>query len=112
MRRLYRGFYAGADEEFHAGLDALGLEPAADLFLRHFGEGDQTAVEFEMAQFTKSFHDVFVRCRDHGVRLHRNFVPLGVHLAALYEHLEPLRVPLDVRSAFLLAASEQSSERE
>ena len=111
VRRLYRGFYAGDDDAFHAGLDALGLTPAADLFLRHFGDGDQTAVRFEMAHFTKSFHDVFVCCRDHRVRLHPNFVPLGVHLAALYEHLEGLGVPLDVRASFALAAQESAVDR-
>jgi hypothetical protein len=105
IRRMYRGFYAESEKDFRAGLEALNLEPAADLFREHFGEGEQTAVRFEMAHFTRSFHAVFVRCKEHGVRLQPDFVALGVHLASLYEHLEALGEPLDVRAAFLQAAS-------
>lgn len=105
IRRMYRGFYANDDAAFRDALAALHLEGAADLFLDHFGTGDQTAVRFEMAHFTGSFHAVFVRCRERGVRLHPNFVPLGVYLAALYEHLEGLDVPLDVRAAFAAAST-------
>jgi hypothetical protein len=39
------------------------------------------------------------------VRLHPDFVALGVYLAALYEHLEELDVPLDVRGAFAAAST-------
>jgi hypothetical protein len=105
IRQMYRGFYADDDDAFRAALAALRLDAAADLFLDHFGAGDQTAVRFEMAHFTKSFHAVFVRCRERGIRLHPNFVPLGVFLAALYEHLEGLDVPLDVRAAFAAASA-------
>ncbi|MCX5739330.1 MAG: hypothetical protein NTZ61_12700 [Proteobacteria bacterium] len=105
IRRMYRGFYADDDAAFRTALAALHLDAAADLFLDHFGAGEQTAVRFEMARFTKSFHAVFVRCRERGVRLHPNFVPLGVYLAALYEHLEGLDVPLDVRAAFAAAST-------
>lgn len=100
IRRVYGGYYADRPAEFEAGLEALGLLPAADLFLLHFGAGDQSAVRFEMAHFTRSFHDVFVRCREQGIVLHGNFVALGIHLAALYEHLEALGVEFDVRAAF------------
>jgi hypothetical protein len=105
IRRMYRGFYADDDVAFRAALAALHLEAAADLFLDHFGAGEQTAVRFETAHFTRSFHAVFVRCRERGVRLHPNFVALGVYLGALYEHLEGLDVPLDVRAAFAAAAA-------
>jgi hypothetical protein len=105
IRRMYRGFYTGDDAAFRSALGDLHLDDAADLFLDHFGAGDQTAVRFEMAHFTKSFHAVFVRCRESGARLHGGFVALGVHLASLYEHLEGLDVPLDVRAAFAAASA-------
>lgn len=105
VRRMYRGFYTDDDAAFRAALAALHLEAAADLFLDHFGVGEQTAVRFEMAHFTRSFHAVFVRCRERGVQLHPNFVALGVYLGALYEHLEGLDVPLDVRAAFAEATA-------
>jgi len=103
IRQVYRGFYRDEEATFEQGLEALGLAPARDLFIRHFGDGDQSAVRFEIPNFTKSFHDVFVRCREHGTRLHADFVPLGIHLAALYEHLETLGRPFDVRAAFAAA---------
>ncbi len=105
VRRMYRGFYTDDDAAFRAALAALHLEAAADLFLDHFGVGEQTAVRFEMAHFTRSFHAVFVRCRERGVRLHPNFVALGVYLGALYEHLEGLAVPLGARAAFAKATA-------
>jgi hypothetical protein len=53
----------------------VGPEPAEALLRKHFGEGDQTAVRFEVAHFQKSFHAV------HRVpearRAALNFLPLG-----------------------------------
>ena len=49
----------------------------------------------------EAFHDIFVRCRDQGVSLHRNFLPLGIYLACLHDHLGTLGGgPFDVRTAF------------
>ena len=100
LRTLYRGFYGGDDAQFEEGLRALDLEGSRDLFQKHFGE-DPGAVRFERAHFVATFHDVFVRCRDEGVTLHRNFLPLGIYLATLHEHLDALGGgPFDVRSAY------------
>ncbi len=103
IRRLYAGFYLDDEAEMNGGLQALGLATAAPLFQRHFGEGDQTAVTFSVEHFISSFHEVFMHCKEHGIRLHSDFLPLGIYLATLYEHLEGLKVPLDVRSAFQAA---------
>jgi hypothetical protein len=99
MRDMYRGFYADEDATFDRGLEAMNLGAAKDVLRAHFGEGDQRAVRFEVAAFHASFHQVFLRCREQGVALHRNFLPLGLYLACLYDALEG-RGELDVRSAF------------
>ena len=99
LRGLYAGFYDDAPERFDASLETLGIAPARQIFLDHFG-GDATAVVFEAAHFRDTFHDAFVACRDAGARLHPDFLPLGLYLASLYAHLEPLAVPLDVRAAW------------
>ncbi len=99
VRDLYRGFYAGDDACFERGVSALHLGSAADVLRAHFGGGDQRAVVFDAKVFHSSFHDVFVRCRDEGVSLHRNFLALGLYLACLYDGLEG-RGALDVRDAF------------
>lgn len=108
---LYRGFYREEPEVFAKGLAALGLERAEALLRKHFGEGDQTAVRFEVAHFQKSFHAVFTECRKQGVSLHRNFLPLGLALATLYTTLERLDVALDVRAAFERSAGGKKSPR-
>ena len=91
-----------SDDEprFAAGIAALGLEGAAPVLRDHFGAGDQRAVQFRTDDFRARFHEVFVRCRDAGQALHPGFVPLGIALACLYDGLEALDVPLDVRDAF------------
>ncbi|HEX4340737.1 MAG TPA: hypothetical protein VH062_32740 [Polyangiaceae bacterium] len=99
LRRIYRGFYTANDAEFRAGLDELNLLPAEDLFRTQFGS-DVHAVTFRTQHFVSTFHDVFVRCKEKGIRLHPDFLPLGIELAALYEHVESLGVSVDVAKCF------------
>jgi hypothetical protein len=99
LRSMYRGFYGGGPEELKRGLTALGLEVAEDIFQEHFGR-ETRAVRFDLSHFQRTFHAAFVRCRDAGRQLHGNFLPLGLSLACLYQHLEQLDVPLDVQGAF------------
>lgn len=101
---LYAGFYGDDDDRFDAALAALGLTPAREVFLAHFG-GDQTAVRFSAVHFRQTFHAAFVACRDADSQIHPDFVPMGLMLASLYAHLEPLDVPLDVRAAWRDVAS-------
>ena len=100
LRQIYRGFYGTHHEAFAAGLRSLNLLDAEDIFTKHFGEGNQTEVRFELTHFHDTFHQTFIRCKDHSVQLHRNFLGLGLMLASLYEHLEEMNVPCDVRAAY------------
>jgi hypothetical protein len=100
LRDLYAGFYLDDDPRFQRGLVTLDLEHAGDLMLSHLGGDDQRRVKFEMGKFQSSFHEMFLRCRDRGVSLHRNFIALGIYLVCLYEVLESLGLALDVRDAF------------
>jgi hypothetical protein len=99
LRQMYVGFYRGDDSGFRAGLRALNLTHAEDVFKQHFGEG-QRAVRFEVKHFVSTFHQVFVRCRDAHTSLHPDFMLLGLYLATLYDHLEQLGVAVDVAAAF------------
>ena len=101
MREIYRGFYSENKKQFRDGLDKLHLGSAEDLFLAHFGTGDQSQVTFTMSGFRKSFHDIFVHCKAHKIRLHEDFLPLGILLGSLYENLSHLTVALNVREAFM-----------
>lgn len=100
IRGLYAGFYRDDPVLFERSAHDLGLSAATDLFRQHFGEDDPSAVEFDLDRFKDHFHQIFVRCREQGARLHPNFVALGIYLGSLYEHLDGLGVPLNVRAAF------------
>jgi hypothetical protein len=100
VRDMYAGFYMNDQARYMEGLRALDLAHADDIFKRHFGEGDQSRVEFSLAHFKKSFQAIFESCKKHKTRLHPDFFALGAYLLCLYENLESLNVPLDVRSAF------------
>ncbi|MDX1648321.1 MAG: hypothetical protein R3263_00575 [Myxococcota bacterium] len=100
LRDLYAGYYREDPARFDDALARLALTPARDVFLEHFGPGDQRAVRFEARHFHASFHEAFVRCRDAGTSLHPNFLPLGVMLASVCDHLETLGLAFDVRGAW------------
>ncbi|MDB4975460.1 MAG: hypothetical protein JWN48_3801 [Myxococcaceae bacterium] len=99
LRMLYRGFYAHDDQLFRRALTDLHIDLAEDLFRKHFGS-EQSGQSFKMRDFVDTFHQVFVRCRDAKVRLHSDFLPLGVYLATLYDHLDGLEVKVDVAACF------------
>lgn len=100
VRELYRGFYLGDDVAFREGLGALGLSRAEAAIRSQFGEGQQRAVRFSLQDFQQKFQEVFVRCQETGSRIDTGFLPLGLYLATLYEHLEALGEPFDARAAF------------
>lgn len=109
LRQVYEGFYGDDDRVFDEGLERLGLQDSKDLFRRHFGGGDARAVRFDRESFVSTFHDVFLRCRDEGVSLHRNFLPLGLYLACLHEHLGQLGGSYDVAEAFARATGDAAT---
>ena len=99
LRDVYRGFYANQDATFRRGLAALDLAACEDLFREHFGS-DQRAHVFRTKEFVATFHKVFLRCRDHGIELHPDFLALGIYLACLHDALDARGQPVDVRACF------------
>jgi hypothetical protein len=55
------------------------------------------------------FQRVFERCKKHKTNLHPDFLPLGIYLAALYDHLQELAIAVNVADAFARATSGPSS---
>ncbi len=104
IANIYTAYYGGGGEkDLRAALEPLGLAETTDLFIAHFGAGDQRAVTFAVTAFVESFHAIFVRCKARGIALHPNFLPLGLYLATLYATLEGLGGAFDVREAFRAA---------
>jgi hypothetical protein len=100
LQKLYTGFYKGDDATLKVGLQKLNLSHAESVIQGHFGQGSQDAVTFSLQHFKQSLHAVFMSCKNNKTKLHPDFFGLGVYLLCLYENLEGLDCPLDVRSAF------------
>lgn len=111
-RDLYLGLYGGDDARFQRAVRALSLEPAEEILRDHFGPNGGRGFQFSLAHFQKSFHQAFVECRDAGKKLHGNFLPFGLYLACLYEHLEALALPFDVGAALQAEAGLASANTE
>ncbi|MET0284702.1 MAG: hypothetical protein ABW352_09540 [Polyangiales bacterium] len=102
LRGLYEGFYAPDDALLSQSLKDLGIDLAEDLFRKHFGS-NPSAQRFVMKEFVDTFHQVFVRCKDAKRELHPDFLPLGVYLATLYDHLDGIPVEIDVAACYARA---------
>ena len=100
LREVYRGFYRDDRALFRRGLAKLDLGPAEHIFLKHFGDGDQRSVKFNLPHFRQTFHETFRVCKEEKRHLHPDFIGLGLMLFCLYEHLETLDVSCDVRAAY------------
>lgn len=104
LRDIYLGFYGRDDARFRHGLAQLDLAHSEDLFREQFGAG-QDQVRFNVRAFIDVFHRVFERCKEHKTTLHPDFLPLGIYLAALYDHEQELGVAVDVGAAFAKATA-------
>lgn len=109
LEQVYRSFYLPGQPALEDALAPLGLSPTAHVFREHFGSGDQRAVRFQVTTFVESFHQVFLVCKREKIRLEPAFLALGIYLATLYETLEAVGVPLDVRGAFEAAAGRRAA---
>lgn len=109
LKDVYQGFYTDDAERFEAGLSALGMGGASDLFARHFGENVE-ATRFELDRFIETFHDIFVFCRERDIELAGEFLSLGVYLATMYENLDRFDVTVDARRAFERGTSNPPEE--
>jgi hypothetical protein len=109
LRDMYRGFYTHDNAVFRRGLAALSLSHSEDLFRQQFG-AEQHEMLFRTRDFVRIFHAVFERCKAAGTPLHPDFLPLGIYLAALYDHLEELAVAIDVTAGFERATNLSSPQ--
>jgi hypothetical protein len=100
IRAMYIGFYENDQAQFDKALNDLGLLKAGKSLHDHFGQGDQSAVQFQLTRFQKTFADVFAVCNLEGIRLDKDFAILGLMLLGLYELLESMDSSFDVRLIF------------
>lgn len=110
LREVYRAFYADDEAAFEAGVEALGMSGAADVLKAHFAGGGR--IRFSLDDFASSFDAIFRRCKTEGIELHADFLPLGLYLASMYEHLESLDVEVDVGACLDRAVAAVSERRD
>ena len=103
LRQLYQGFYHQDESRFNVALKDLNLFPARDSIMAHFGEEDQSKVQFRLKTFQATFSQIFTDCSKTNTKIPKDFIALGLMLLSLYENLEQIDSPFDVRSAFLQA---------
>lgn len=103
IRELYRGFYCEDDVLFEHALTHLGLMGAKDCLKNHFGQGDQTQVEFKLKKFQTTFTEVFSVCKREGLELQPEFFVLGLMLLTLYQNLESEGELQNARKCFIEA---------
>lgn len=100
VRSLYIGFYWDNSQLFEQSMKVLGIQPAEAEIRAHFGLNDQRQIRFKLAEFQATFAKIFKACEKEKARIHYEFGVLGLMLLSLYDALEGIQAPLDVRSAF------------
>jgi hypothetical protein len=85
---MYQGFYEEDDARAERALHYLGLSSAKDVLVRAFGGVNRTACRFSVEESRVTFHEVFLRCRDHHAPVHPDLVILGILMLTLTDHLE------------------------
>lgn len=112
---IYKGFYFNNNQLFELGLESIGLtkelnqskkEELKNLFFAHFGPGEQEMVKFELESFSESFYKLFHFFVTNKIKLHKDFIFIGIYLVTLYMHLEKLNLKFNVRKCFTEVFSE------
>ncbi len=100
IRTMYSSFYHSDHPSFRSALKVLGLEAAENILIEHFGS-NQTDHAFCQRSFVRTFHQVFLAAKQAKQRIHPQFLPFGLSLAALYQTLEETNLRFNVRHLFL-----------
>jgi hypothetical protein len=100
LRDMYRGFYYEDTKLFRKSLEKLGLSSAEQILKTHFGK-NQSSHRFKLQDFLSTFNQVFLAAKKSKSRIHPQFLPFGLSLAALYQSLEATNRDFDVKSSFI-----------
>jgi hypothetical protein len=100
VRELYLGYYRKDRPRFRRALAPLGLVSVEHELWRRFEGSDPENQGFALGEFRRTFVGLLARCRETGAHLHPDFVPLGIYLTCLYEHLGACGGAHDILAAF------------
>lgn len=100
VRDMYLGFYCEDVARYERGLAGMGLKCAGEIFLQHFGGGEEHELSFKIHDFIETFRDTLKRCKKSREKAHPNLIPLGIYVVTLYDQLEKLGGTYDPQKAF------------
>jgi hypothetical protein len=99
LRDMYRGFYHKDSKLFKNALQKLGLSSSEQILHSHFGQ-NQSSHKFKLQDFLSTFNQVFLAAKKSKSRIHPQFLPFGLSLAALYQSLEATDRSYDIETCF------------
>ncbi len=107
LKLLYEGFYQSDEDSFAEGLRLLRLfqtqeqqEKISTLFKDYFQKGADGEMKFDVAEFIFSFDKIFAYLIDEKVKIHPEFIYLGMMLGTLYWSLQHLGPNYNAAEAF------------
>ncbi len=106
IRNLYEGLFNQNPEKIDSALKDLKMFHAKEVMLEHFGQGDLSAVLFKMESLSKSLSEMIHAFKKQSSQVSTDFITLGIFLLGLYQTLDKINVPLNVRRAFLRSVSQ------
>lgn len=110
IRKVYLGYYQNDDHLFAQGMEESGLIKAEwdsgkkngviDVFKKHFSNGRNEPIAFDIEVFKLSFAQIFKTLVKNKIELDKNFLYLGIMLVTLYITLNEIGGKYDVTKVF------------
>jgi hypothetical protein len=111
LLRVYEGFYLENDEDYHQGLQEIGLlrddfseadkRELGDLFKKQFGKGLHEEISFELNHLRDSIIGMSHFMLNKKVKVSKDFLYLGIYLVTMYSALEKCDSTLPVKDIYL-----------
>lgn len=110
IRKVYLGYYHNDDHLFAQGMEESGLVKSEwdinkkaeviDVFKKHFSNGRNESIAFDIEVFKLSFAQIFKTLVKNKIELDKNFLYLGIMLVTLYITLNEIGGSYDVSKIF------------
>lgn len=110
IRKVYKGYYHNDDNLFTEGMlesglikkewDELRKIEVMDVFKKHFSNGRDEKIAFNVETFKNSFAQIFKTLVKNKIKLDKNFLYLGIMLVTLYITLNEIGGTYDASSIF------------
>lgn len=106
---LYAGFYLHDETRFRRGMELYAwkckprdgyLERLHGMLREHFGAAERGTMQFEIANFRATFHQIFVAATEERAKFHPDLAFLGAALVGVYLTLGALDIDVSPYAAY------------